>query len=186
MRNYKTYSDKNLIDTIASGKEPEKSAAFSELYNRYSKKIFLYCRKVSNGESRGEDLFQDTFIKLLRSIENNVPINSVKGYLLKIARNHALNRKRQKKVETVEYDDLKYFFNDKTLETRELSEMLDSAMDLLSEEQKEAAILQLYYGLTYSEIANMTEVPLSTVRNRVVRAKIKLREILAPMLVEKN
>jgi len=186
MNNYKKYCDKDLIAIIARIKEPEKSRAFSELYDRYSRKIYLYCKKIFGDETNAEDIFQDTFLQLLKSIENNVEINNINGYLLKTARNLALNLKRIQKVETIEYDDLNYFFNDGASELQELSEMLDTALDLLPDEQKEAFILQTYYGLSYSEIAIITEVPLTTVRNRVVRAKVKLREILSPILEVKN
>ncbi len=186
MKNLKKYKDKDLIAFIASIKEPEKSHAFSELYDRYSRKIYLYCKKIFGEEGYAEDIFQDTFIQLLKSIENNVQIDNINGYLLKTARNLSINFKRKNKVEIIEYDDLNYFINDRAFELQELSELLDSALDLLPVEHKEAFILQTYYGLSYSEIANLTEVPLTTVRNRVVRAKFKLREILSPILEVKN
>ena len=186
MKDFRKHNDKELIATVAGSGEPDKSAAFSEIYNRYSRKIFLYCRKVADSESAADDLFQDTFMQLLKSIENEVIITNVKGYLLKIARNLALNMKRVKNPETVSFEDVKYLFNDNAFESRDLAELVDSALELLPEEHKEAFILQAYYGLTYSEIADVTEVPLSTVRNRVVRAKSKLREILTPILEERN
>jgi RNA polymerase sigma factor (sigma-70 family) len=186
MKNYKKYRDDELIATIAKSKEPQKSMAFSELYDRYSSKIYLYCRKVFGDGSFAEDIFQETFLQLLKSIENNVKINSVKAYLLITARNLSLNFKRQNRVETVEYNDLMHLFNDRTYEMKEITQLVDSALDLLSEDQKEAFILQVYNGLSYSEIANITNVPLTTVRNRVVRAKYKLREILTPVFEEKK
>lgn len=186
MANYKKYRDKDLIAEIAKIKEPEKSKAFSELYDRYSRKIYLYCKKIFGDDGFAEDIFQEAFIQLLKSIESNVTIENINGYLLKTARNLSMNLKRKNKVELVEFDELNYFLNDKAFEMQELSELMDSALDLLPLEHKEAFILQIYYGLTYSEIASLTEVPLTTVRNRVVRAKMKLREILSPILEIKN
>ena len=60
--------------------------------------------------------------------------------------------------------------------------MIDSALNLIPEEQAEAFMLQVYQGMSYNEIAEFFEVPVSTVRNWVVRAKKKLRDILIPYL----
>ncbi len=52
----------------------------------------------------------------------------------------------------------------------------------LIEEHREALVLQMYSGLSYLEIAELTGVPLTTVRNRIARAKSKIREILTPYI----
>lgn len=184
MKNYKYHNDTELIAITANEKEPDKSGAFSELYNRYSKNIYLYCRKIFGDGNFAEDIFQDTFLQLLKSIENEVVIGNVQGYLLRTARNLSLNFKRNNNADLIEYDDYHTTFNDRNLENQELTKLIDSALELLPTEHKEAFILQTYQGLSYSEIASLTDVPLTTVRNRIVRAKYKLREILAPILEE--
>jgi RNA polymerase sigma-70 factor (ECF subfamily) len=186
MKNYQKYSDKELIEITARETEPSKSAAFSELYSRYSSSIYLYCRKVFGDGSFAEDIFQDTFMQLLKSIENNHQIGNVHGYLLRTARNLSMNFKRDNRTNLVEYDDFHGQFDDKNYEVKELSIVIDSALELLPEAHKEAFVLQAYQGLSYSEISALTEVPLSTVRNRIVRAKSKLREILTPLLEMKK
>ncbi len=182
MKNYKKYSDNELIQITADSGEPAKSGAFSELYNRYANNIYLYCRKIFGDGTFAEDIFQDTFLQLLKSIENNIHIGNVQGYLLRTARNLSLNFRRDNKVETVEFEEFRANIEDNNYELKELSQMIDSALELLPDEHKEAFVLQIYQGLSYSEIATLTEVPLSTVRNRIVRAKSKLREILTPLL----
>ncbi|MBX3042944.1 MAG: RNA polymerase sigma factor [Candidatus Kapabacteria bacterium] len=186
MKNFNKYSDNDLIQITANSGEPEKSAAFSELYNRYANNIYLYCRKIFGDGTFAEDIFQDTFLQLLKCIENKIYIGNVQGYLLKTARNLSLNFRRNQRAEMVEFDDFRANIDDNSYELKELSEMIDSALELLPEEHKEAFILQSYQGLSYSEIATLTDVPLSTVRNRIVRAKAKLREILAPMIKEEK
>lgn len=182
MKNYKKYSDNELIQITADSGEPAKSGAFSELYNRYANNIYLYCRKIFGDGTFAEDIFQDTFLQLLKSIENHIQIGNVQGYLLRTARNLSLNFRRDHKVEMVEFEDFRANIEDNSYELKELSQMIDSALELLPDEHKEAFVLQTYQGLSYIEIATLTEVPLSTVRNRIVRAKSKLREILTPLL----
>ncbi len=186
MKNYKKYSDKELIQIIADSKEPAKSTAFSELYNRYSNNIYLYCRKIFGDGTFAEDIFQETFLQLLKSIENNIQIGNVQGYLLRTARNLSLNFRRNNKIDTIEFEEFRVYIEENDYELKELSELIDAALELLPEEHKEAFVLQTYQGLSYSEIASLTEVPLSTVRNRVVRAKAKLREILTPLIQGEN
>lgn len=60
--------------------------------------------------------------------------------------------------------------------------MIELAIELLPENYKEAFVLQVYEDFTYQEIADFLELPLPTVRNRIVRAKSKLRETLTPYL----
>lgn len=186
MKNYKKYSDNELIQITACSGEPEKSGAFSELYNRYANNIYLYCRKIFGDGTFAEDIFQDTFLNLLKSIENNINVGNVQGYLLRTARNLSLNFRRDNKIDLTEFDDYHTYVTDNNFEMKELASMIDSALELLPDEHKEAFILQSYQGLSYSEIATLTDVPLSTVRNRIVRAKAKLREILAPMIKEEK
>jgi len=185
MNKYQKYSDTDLIGIVTLEREPAKSAAFSELYNRYSQKLYLYCRKIFGDGNFAEDIFQDTFLQLLKSIENHIEIGNVQAYLLRTARNLSLNFRRSNRVELVEFKEYQSLIDDRTFEMQELSQLLDSVLEYLPEEHKEAFILQAYHGLTYSEIASLTEVPLTTVRNRIYRAKSKLREILAPLLDEK-
>lgn len=73
---------------------------------------------------------------------------------------------------------------DEKYENKEMLEIINKALDLLTDENKEAFVLQVYEGMSYQEIADLTNLPVSTIRNRIVRAKMKLREILAPILNE--
>lgn len=187
MKNVKKYSDDKLISRVALNKEPGKSEAFSELYNRYSSKIYIYLKKIFNNESVADDIFQETFIKFLKKIEEGCSIDNVAGYLLRTARNLSMNYKRDfSGNDIVAINDKDFIYEDKTLENIELSEVIDSLLNMLPDKHKEAFILQTYYGMSYNEIAELTDVPITTVRNRIVRAKSKLRELIAPVIEEKN
>ncbi len=183
MKIYEKYSDEKLLELVRESKEPEKSDAFSVLYQRYSGRIYLYCRKIFGEGTFAEDIFQDTFMQLLKTIEKGNRINNLLGYLLRTARNLSLNfRRNNNKNQFVEFEDYQAIIEDSTLYFKELSQIVDSMLEILPETHKEAFVLQNYLGLSYSEIANLTEVPVTTVRNRIVRAKTKLRTILEPIL----
>jgi RNA polymerase sigma-70 factor (ECF subfamily) len=67
---------------------------------------------------------------------------------------------------------------------KELLSLITQAMETLPLDYKEAFILREYEGLSYQEIADMTESSLSTVKIRIYRAKQKIRDILAPYIAD--
>ena len=178
------YSDEKLISILRDNGGLNSShidikECFSVIFKRYSNKIYLYIKKVLGDETLAEDILQDTFIKFLKSLETNIPIHNVLAYLLKIARNLCLNHVRDNSMVFVNLDECTFEFYETVLENEELSQVINTALELLPVEHKEAFILQVYQGCSYNEIADITDSNISTVRNRIVRAKRKLREILS-------
>ena len=110
-------------------------------------------------------------------------MTNVPAYLLRIARNLCLNAKRDHKT-TVALEDFHFQFEDRSAEHAELARLVAMALDLLPEEHREAISLQTYGGLSYQEIADIMGVPMTTVRNWIVRAKRKMRGILTPYLTD--
>jgi RNA polymerase sigma-70 factor, ECF subfamily len=175
------YTDTELINSITEGGEI-KSKAFTELYNRYSSRVYLYCRKIIGDGRFADDIFQETFLKFLDAIEKGNHINNVLGYLLRTSKNLIYNYKRDNPYIFVEIEDFHVSINDNSYESLELSKLIEHGLNLIPEEHKEAFVLQAFEGLSYNEIGELTGVPITTVRNRVVRAKRRLREILMPYL----
>jgi len=182
----KAYGDTELF-ALLSGDPKSKESAFTELYTRHSSRVYRYCRYILADSDAADDVFQETFIRFLHSGEKATNVSNVPAYLLRIARNLCLNAKRDDKSAHSEViEDLEIPMEDKTVEMAELGRLIEMALALLPEEHREAFVLQEYNGLSYKEIADVTNVPLTTVRNRVVRAKKKLREILTPYLEEQK
>lgn len=179
---FSKYTDQELAAFIFKGGK-EKRPAFEEIYSRYSSRVYLYCKKFA-GESYAHDIFQEVFLKYLKSIENGVIVQNSLSYLLKIARNLNINFKRDTKESPFDMETLSIPVYDNAIESDEMMKMLESAIELLSPEYKEAFVLQTFENLSYQEISDLLEVPISTIRNRIVRAKAKLRQIIAPNLEE--
>ena len=174
-------SDNQLYALLRS--DAEREAAFAELYARYSSRVWLYCRRIVGDEALADDLFQDTFLRFLKSASQEREMTNVPAYLLRIARNLCLNAKRDHKT-TVALEDFHFQFEDRSAEYAELARLVAMALDLLPDDHKEALSLQTYGGLSYKEIADIMGVPMTTVRNWIVRAKKKMREILSPYLAD--
>ena len=164
--------------------KPSSEKAFAELYARYSPRIFAYCRRILGDYDRAQDAFQETFVKFFNSAQQEREMSNVPAYLLRIARNLCLNMQRSNKghISLEEYHMPSSY--DMSHDKKELLSLITQAMETLPLDYKEAFILREYEGLSYQEIADMTESSLSTVKIRIYRAKQKIREILAPYIAD--
>ena len=176
------YSDIELFDLLKAN-AAQAEMAFSELYTRHSSRIYAYCRRILGDPAEAKDVFQDTFLKFYQSAKKTPEMTNVPAYLLKIARNLCLNCIRNNK-RSVSFQDYHKLSRDQPHEKTELLQLIGMALELLPQEYREAFVLREYDGLTYNEIAEVTESSLSTVKIRVYRAKQKIREVLAPYLAD--
>lgn len=181
-KEYRKYDDKQLFEKLKSS-EFERQLAFAEIYSRYSHRIYSYCLRLRGNVDDANDIFQETFLKFYYSIDNLDHIDNFLPYLIKISRNIHLNYKRTP-VSDVVLDELILVSNDKSYEQKELLELIANALECLDFDYREAFILRLYQGLSYKEISDITGVSVPTLKNRVWRAKEKLKEILEPILNE--
>lgn len=180
---YKTYNDKELVQFL-SKKGRRKQYAFEELYNRYGKAIHAFCRKFLNDDISADDIAQETFIKFLKKAEEKAEINYVKAYLFTTARNLCINRVKEKEFSHKSIDDILLTEKSSTEDNYELNQMIETALALIPENYRQVVILNAYHGYKYREIAELLDMPLSTVRNHIIRGKKKLKEILTPFFKE--
>lgn len=161
---------------------PEREAAFGELYRRHSPRIYLYCAKVLWHKEAAEDVFQETFLRFFHSAGREREMTNVPAYLLRIARNLCLQAKERQRRQLVTTADIELAHHDGAVESNEFERIIAAELAVLSEEQREAFVLQVYDGLSYTEIAEVMNVPLTTVRNWLVRAKRRISEIVQPYM----
>lgn len=181
---FSKYSDLELA-FVMSEKGKNSDSAFMEFYKRYATGLNAYCAKILNDRVIADDVFQDTFIKFYETV-NPKQYSNVSGYLIKIARNLCLNHKRNRKnkVDITEMEFLSYDLQN--YENVQLVEFVNTAVDLLDEEYKEALVLREYNGLEYDEIAKIMNISEINAKTRVCRAKKKVKDLLKPYLKEIN
>lgn len=179
-KNLGKLSDSELVALLNKSKK-ESEPAFAEIYTRYSQRIYAYCLRITGSTEDTNDIFQDTFYKFFNSVKKGSKVENLPGFLLTIARNLCLNHKRNKKI-NFELEDYHLFSNDSGYEKKELLDLIASSLDLLEFKQREAFVLRQYQGMKYKEIAEVTGENITTVKNRVWRAKEKIKEILQPYL----
>lgn len=160
--------------------------AFRELYSRYAKGVYAYCRRILGRKDLADDAFQEAFLNFLKSAESDRKMTNVNAFLLRIARNVCLNENRRRRQAALSIDDFVLGGEDDRVEKDELTDLVARSLDALKDEQKEALVLRIYNGMSYQEIADFLGEPISTVRNRIARGKKKIREILAPYFEKLN
>lgn len=179
--NYGNKSDKELVRLLGKDKR-QSEAAFTEIYQRYSSMVNAYCLRVLGNEEQAEDIFQDTFINFYKNIDTKAEYVNVPGYLITIARNKCLNIKRNRK-QTVQIENVEFTYTDsQNYEQKELLDLINTSLDLLSDDYRDAFVMREYSGMQYSEIANVLNISVNNAKSRVFRARKKIKEILMPYL----
>jgi RNA polymerase sigma-70 factor (ECF subfamily) len=151
--------------------------------------LYNFALRMTNDPADADDLLQDTFLKAFRFWDKYEQGTNIRAWLFRIMKNSYINRyrKESKEPDTVDYDDVKEFYNtirDDTVEPNDLQEavfgnLLDDevaqAIAELPDDFRTVVILCDIEGLPYEEIAEFVECPLGTVRSRLHRGRKLLR-----------
>ncbi len=180
-------NDDKLIEKYINGD----IEAFEKLYLKYKLILFNFILSLTHDRELSEDIFQETFIKIIDNITSYKPSN-FKAYLFTIARNLVIDHMRKKSSTTeknisslIEKDDendnfklmLEKDSEDNAIKNIE-SKDIQSAIEELSEEYREIIYLKHFAGLRFKEISQITSTPVGTLLSRFKRALEKLRIIL--------
>jgi len=151
--------------------------AFRELFDRYKNPIYGFVKRRVDDPGRAEEITQDIFMALVQSRNGYEVRSSFRTYLYRIAMNRVASEHRKNKEESDPPD---------VAASSELSvvQQVRDALEKIEPEQKQVVMLREYEGLSYQEIAEVLKVPVGTVRSKLFRAKLALRELLAPALAE--
>ena len=173
----KTILDSVLVNNYINGHEK----SLEILIIRHKQRIFSFILSKVSDREVAEDIFQDTFMRFFKTAQNKLISDNIPGYLITIARNLCLNHKRDKKP-TESLGDYQAVFYEDEYGEKEVLEIIDKTLDKMGFDYKEPFILRQYQGYSYQEIAAITGISESAVKNRVWRAKEKIKSVLAPYL----
>jgi RNA polymerase sigma-70 factor (ECF subfamily) len=186
-------ADRRAIERCLKGDRE----AFSELVNRYQKPALHLAYRYVRHDDDALDLVQDAFLKAYKALERFELGSSFYAWLSKIVSNSCIDHlRKQKKRRGVEYEDT-YHRRDAdperalsadmsdahpatAYETRELQEVINTALMTLSDKHREVIILRELEQLSYEEIAQATSAHIGTVMSRLHHARKKLQEALRP------
>ncbi len=185
--NAQVLSDQALLQQYLAGD----SSAISQLIERHSRRVREYIRMLVKDRDLAEDIFQETFIKVVRVIDEGRYVDSGKflSWVLRIAHNQVIDyyraNKQDRSVSEHEagYDVLGTLrFSEPTIEDRMVSEQIErdvrALVELLPDEQREVVRMRYYSGLSFKEIAEQTDVSINTALGRMRYALINLRRLI--------
>jgi len=178
--------DRRLIAECLQGR----SAAFGELVCRYQDRLFnTVFRMVGNAED-AQDVVQEAFLSAYQSLRSFKGDSLFFTWIYRIAINTAISLKRKHRS-TISIDagqgaggvleplDVSEFSQpDHALEMAEEERMLQAALSRLSPEHRTVLVMKDIEGQKYEVMAEVLQVPIGTIRSRLHRARLELREIL--------
>ena len=178
-------SDEQLVTSYISGYE----LALEVLVSRYQQKVFSYILMVVRNRELAEDLFQDTFIKVINTLRggNYREEGKFSQWIMRIARNLIIDYfRRNQKMSFVENNygtDICDGFSEPSMSieqvmiTQQIHESLRYLVTLLPAEQREVLTMRLYQDMSFKEIAEQTEVSINTALGRMRYAILNLRKL---------
>ena len=183
----KITTDYELIQRFVKGEQ----SCFEEIIQRHKKKVFAYISLYIRDHALVEDIFQDTFLKVIQSVKSGKYYDNGKflSWVMRIAHNLIIDHfRRNKQMNTISNDDYEsdYFnskkFSDANVEdiliNRQIQKDVRMLIGQLPDDQKEVVILRHFSGLSFKEIAEITDVSINTALGRMRYALINMRKIM--------
>lgn len=189
--NVQVLSDQVLLNHYLSGDR----SAISQLIERHSRRVKDYIHMMVKDRDVADDIFQETFIKAVRVIDEGRYTDNGKflSWILRIAHNQVIDhfraQRQNKSVSESEagYDVLGTLkLAERTVEDAMVCEQIErdvrALVELLPAEQREVVMMRYFSGLSFRDIAEQTNVSINTALGRMRYALINLRR----MIKEKN
>ena len=182
----KKSQDALLVQSYVSGNE----LALELLIGKHQQRIFNFIYSKVLNRDIAEDIFQDTFFKVIRTLKNGVYNEEGKflPWVMRIAHNLVIDffrkNKRIPKFESQEDFDIFQFITDgapnaeNILVQDQITSDLQNLIQELPEDQKEVLIMRLYRDMSFKEIAENTNVSINTALGRMRYAIINLRKLI--------
>jgi RNA polymerase sigma-70 factor (ECF subfamily) len=180
--------DDVLVAGILDGQEE----LFPVLVARYETRLFRFIRRYTGDSEDARDVTQEVFLKVYSALDDFDPRYKFSTWLFRIGGNAAIDHIRRRKARPASLDlplnedgevpqiDLPDTRPDplEDLSRARLRQELDAAIDRLPDDYRELISLRHYGELPYEEIAELKEMPLGTVKNKLFRARQTLRDLL--------
>lgn len=183
----KTISDYELIQRFVKGEQ----SCFNQIIHRHKNKVFAYISLYIRDQALAEDIFQDTFMKVIQSVKKGRYQDNGKfiSWVMRIAHNLIIDHfRRVKQMNTISNNEYESdLFNsrklsDSTIEDnlirRQIQKDVRKMISCLPDDQREVVILRHYAGLSFKEIADITNVSINTALGRMRYALINMRKIM--------
>lgn len=180
-------TDHELVKKFIDGEQ----SSFEILISRHKDKVYTYILLMIKNEHLAHDIFQETFIKVVKSLHAGKYQENGKfvSWVVRIAHNLIIDHfRKEKQMKTYSNDEYETDifnspnFSDNTVEDDIIQDQIMSdvrqLVDFLPDEQKEVILLRHFMGLSFKEIADQTNVSINTALGRMRYALINLRKLV--------
>ena len=167
-------TDEQLILDFQKGSQE----AFTELFLRYRELIYAFFRRRVIDPAHAEELAQETFLAVLRGAQRYEPRATFRTYLFAIAFKILANDRRKSAHSSNGTTPRSECAELSARENTDAGLWVREAIEKLDADDREVLLLREYEDLSYEEIAGVMRVPINTVRSRLFRARMALKEIL--------
>ena len=177
-------NEKELILLLQQGDE----SAFEAILRLYEKKVYTLCRRMCGNDEDAQEAAQDAFLALWRSVKSFRGEASLSTWLYRLATNACIDllRRNKRGGERVSLDDEETTFElsdpsplpEQVVERRETQRLIEEGLAALPEEYRAILLLREAEGLSYAEIADAMHIELGTVKSRISRGRVLLRNYL--------
>lgn len=196
MKNYEGLTDEMLALSYVEGD----NRAFDELLARNQQKLYNYIMFVVRDPELANDVFQDTFVKVITKLQEGkyTACGKFSFWLTRIAHNIIMDTYRQQKnehiVEPTEGNDLSKLSSESLMDINRENEYVNTQilndvrniMDNLPAPQREVVYMRFYQDMSFKEIAEMTGVSINTSLGRMRYALINMRRMAKQHDIELN
>lgn len=166
-------------------------SAIEVLINRHRNKVYTYILLTIKNQQLAEDLFQETFIKVIQSLRRGKYRDNGRflSWVIRIAHNLIIDHfRKEKQMNSISNDESEVdLFNSKKLADQNIEEIivenqirseLRDLINALPDDQREVVLLRHYGELSFKEIADQTDVSINTALGRMRYALINLRKMI--------
>lgn len=178
-------TDLELVQSVRKGDR----GAYGQLVDRHLRSVYSVALRILGQACEAEDVSQDTFLRAFERLDLFDDTRSFRNWLLKIAGNLAINRIRSRgrehklKLRLAETDEPDERGGDTDVPgPQEWAYWLDQIDDM----QRSAIVLFHFHEMPYTEIAEVLQVPVNTVRTYLYRGRKRLKEIMNGQRVSEN
>jgi RNA polymerase sigma-70 factor (ECF subfamily) len=175
--------EQKLIEAAKAGDK----RAMTELVKAYEKTVYNFAFKISRNPDRAEDIMQETFFSMIKSLRQFDAKSKLSTWLYRIVVNHYLMWARKNRSEFIPIDNDDELYDNRSatdwqnipanlLENKELRNILDTSIEKLSPEYRSVFLLRDVEGLSTEETAQITKLSIPAVKSRLHRARAFLRK----------
>jgi len=185
-------TDQELLDSARTGDRP----ALEALLERHQRRVYRFGLKMCRDPEDAKDVLQETLLAVARSVKDFRGASSVSTWLYTIARSFCIKKRRRSKFAPEQEESLEAFepgsearqvadpsrAPDESLAGRQVEAALESAIARLEPMYRDVLVLRDVEGLTAPEVAEVMGLSVEAVKSRLHRARVAVREAVAPVL----